>query len=489
MIYRACLCFSDADAKAAEDLRRALDGKRTPEPLVGLAGANGPAPSRIAVSLLGPIHVYPGGQLSEDVEAVLSGSDGLVVICSPAAAADFALNRVIDRFITLDRSRRVFAVIAPDAHDVSEVERDFFPPSFLGRGALAADLREIKRANGVLVGDGYEAGLLRLHAALLGLSIQRLAEQNSRGVRARLMGVAGAAAILAAGLVVSVGYGLFATHNAQQVEHERQAAQQRAEEATQRSQAALAAREQEANARARAGVAADAERATLRDGAQMLIVQAGGSIDAIAASQSASVSNLRQLRSVEEAIGKIGMAGWVFGVRAETIVGLWEKLANAYAAVGQNEEAQHVRERFSQFSLRLGQNNAADPTWRAAYAASVAALYAPRLAKQDRPGALGALEDAVRLNAAMCAARTADAAAARINARACLAMANLELRRAHAQESAQEPVDAAALTRAQMSLENALAAAPRDAQLQAGGVPLHDQLVRELTRLQDAAQH
>ena len=196
MSYRAFLSYSRADDRAANALHRALDTYRTPRALVGDTGAFGPIPARLHPIFRDRTDMSGGGALSEKIESALSQSDALVVLCSPAAAASAWVNQEIENFIALGRADHIFPVILAGEPECGG-EHECFPPALRGRGLLAADLRDIKGANGRRIGDGREIGRLKLIAGLLGVPLDRLIQRERRRQRTAFMAMSGAAALFA----------------------------------------------------------------------------------------------------------------------------------------------------------------------------------------------------------------------------------------------------------------------------------------------------
>lgn len=197
--YRAFLSYCRADERAASWLHRELDAYRVPKALVGAQGAHGPIPSKLHPVFRDRSDLSGAGALSSKIIEALNDSEALVVLCSRAAAASEWVEREARLFIEQGKSARIFLVISPDAPDSSDIESDFFPPCLRGQDLIAVDLREIKRGDGRIVGDGSRLGRTKLLAALVGIQVDQLAKREARRQRILIAGL-GAAAVLFAAL-------------------------------------------------------------------------------------------------------------------------------------------------------------------------------------------------------------------------------------------------------------------------------------------------
>lgn len=207
MQFRAFFSYSRADERAARWLHRRVDGFRPPKGLAGAEGSHGLIPETLHPIFRDRTDMSGGGALSQRIQDALAESESLIILCSPNAAASEWVNREVEAFIALRRTHRIFPVIAANLPHSDDVERDFFPPALRGLGLLAADLREIKQANGTLIGDGREGGRLKLLAGLLGVGLDQLARRERQRQRTVAMGFAAAALVFAALAVGAGGLG------------------------------------------------------------------------------------------------------------------------------------------------------------------------------------------------------------------------------------------------------------------------------------------
>jgi hypothetical protein len=178
--YRAFFSYARADARIANRLYRALDSYRTPRTLAGGEGAFGPVPATLHPIFRDREDLPGGGALPERLQAALEDSEALIVLCTPVSARRPWVNEEVLTFQRLGRGDRIFPVVA-DSDRKPDPDRpiaDYLPPALEGGDLIAADLREIRRPNGQVVGDGREGGRLKLIAGLLGLKLDALARRE-----------------------------------------------------------------------------------------------------------------------------------------------------------------------------------------------------------------------------------------------------------------------------------------------------------------------
>ncbi|GAB3737679.1 hypothetical protein GCM10028862_23310 [Luteimonas pelagia] len=187
MRYRAFLSYSHADAPWARWLLKRLEGYRVPRRLVGTRGRDGPVPARLGRVFRDRDELPSAGDLSDVVRAALAGSETLVVLCSPAAAASRWVNAEVEAFRALRPDAPVLAFIVDGPQDGATP----FPPALLADGAGGAT-REPLAADARKAGDGRERALLKLVAGLLGVGYDALAQREAQRRHRRLALVAAA---------------------------------------------------------------------------------------------------------------------------------------------------------------------------------------------------------------------------------------------------------------------------------------------------------
>jgi WD40 repeat protein len=147
-----------------------------------------------------------GGALPERLKTALEESDALIVLCTPTSATRHWVNEEVMAFQRLGRGDRIFPVLAnPDKGTDELPTHENLPPALKDSGLLAADLREIKRPGGRVIGDGREGGRLKLIAGLLGVPLDALVRRERARQRFLLMGMA-TASLVFAGLALAAAW-------------------------------------------------------------------------------------------------------------------------------------------------------------------------------------------------------------------------------------------------------------------------------------------
>lgn len=486
MSYRVFLSHAQDDLEIARWLSRRLNAYRTPGSLIGAVGAAGPVPARFEAIIGGARE----GGVDHQAEQ-LSECNALIVLCSPASAGDVGVNRDVDGFVTMGRLRQILPVIAANAPEAGDVERDFFPPALCGRGLFTVDLREI-RQGGALAGDGREGGLLKLIAALLGVDAHRIAQYQQRRQNLHVTTLALTTAIFAASTLAAGAFGLAAQRRNASVEAERMAAARNAMQAVQLRDAALAASEAEAARQAEAATELQRARGTLSDGVRDLSAMADHMLAEIAASESPSPANVQSLAALERVYWKLAEVSPNFQLRPASIVPVIEKIAATYEQIGRSDDSARILTRFGQLNRRIAGNRGASAEWRNAYASALLSLAERRRANEDAPGQISMLGQVGQILEALCLDAPSDAGAseealadARVNA--CVRFASVMLTRAGAQKTADQSVDLARLERARLLLEAVIAAYPENARARAAAPRTRDQVVRFVERVQNEA--
>lgn len=242
MKYRAFFSYARIDDRVANWLHAQLDRYRTPRSLIGEAGDLGPVTAKLHPIFRDRTDLESGGHITERLQEALEASETLIVLCTPASASSQWVNHEVETFFRLGREDRIFPVIASGEPDSGNPDTECFPPALRNKGMLAADLREIRKPNGQVVGDGRESGRLKLIAGLLGLPLDRLVQRERRRQRQLIAMLGGAAAAFAAVAIAAGSFWLLA--NARADEIQKQAGQLRIETAN-----AVSARDKEAIAR------------------------------------------------------------------------------------------------------------------------------------------------------------------------------------------------------------------------------------------------
>lgn len=200
--YRAFFSYARADDKLANWLHRQLDGYRTPKALIGQDGAMGPVPAKLHPIFRDRTDLDARGHIDQRLQEALEDSECLVVLCTPTSAKSHWVNHECETFLKLGREDRIFPVIGAGEPNSGDPKTECFPPALRGKGLLAADLREIKKPSGQLIGDGRDDGRLKLIAGLLGVPLDQLVQRERRRQRL-LVGALGAAALVFAGVAAT----------------------------------------------------------------------------------------------------------------------------------------------------------------------------------------------------------------------------------------------------------------------------------------------
>lgn len=233
--YRAFLSYSHSDRSFAASLHRALESFRVPFKLVGTATALGPVPARLTPIFRDREELSASHSLSEAIEAALSQSSALIVVCSPSAASSRWVNEEIRFFKRLHGEKRIFAVIAdgePGATDMPGREaEECFPLALRFQvgtdGELTGQRTEPIATDLRPRGDGRRQGKLKLIAGLLGVRLDDLVRREAQRRQRRLAYIAAASV---AGMATTSGLAIAANQARNEAEIQRNEAQrQRAE--------------------------------------------------------------------------------------------------------------------------------------------------------------------------------------------------------------------------------------------------------------------
>jgi len=181
--YKAFLSYSSSDEKLARWLWKRLDRYRTSKHLIGTEGKFGPIPETLHKIFRDRNELSSGNKLEDKIRVALTNSDSLIVLCTPASAKSKWVELEVKTFIELGRDDRIFPVIGSGEPNSYNPDKECFPPSLKGKNILAADLREIKTANGAIIGDGKINGKLKLIAGLLGVPLDSIIRRERRRQR------------------------------------------------------------------------------------------------------------------------------------------------------------------------------------------------------------------------------------------------------------------------------------------------------------------
>ncbi len=479
MPYRALLSHARSDERVAKWLQHELNTYRTPGSLVGIRGVQGPVPAKFKLMRTASAHLDDEQARQND----LSECQALIVLCSPSAAQDPGVNHDIDAFVALGRVRHILPVIASDAPDSADVERDYFPPAICGLGLFSVDLREQKFSD-TLSGDGREGGRLKLIAALLGVEVARVAQHERRRQDGRVTALGVAAIILALATAATAASNVAERQRAMTVEAQRLLAARNAMRAVQLRREALAAAEQQSAQQTQANAQLQQAKSSLLEAVRDVTLMSDLALDEISASRTASPTNLRRLAAIEQTYWNLGEISAYFELRPTSITSILEKVSSTYVQLDRIDEGRRAAARFARLNDLIARNHGASPVWRSAYAAVIAALAGQRGVNGDNLGQMSALRQAGQIFEDVCVTTPpADVRADAIvdaRASACLRFANVTMARVRLQRDAQQDIDQAALGRAKLVIEATIAAYPNNVQVQAQGARLLSQLTRAI---------
>jgi hypothetical protein len=205
MKYWAFVTYSHADSHVAGRLHHALENYRVPNALVGRTVNGRQIPNRLRPIFIDRAELAGASDLSHEIKQALTDSHALVVLCSPSSAESRWVNREIELFQDLGRSKKIFAVITAEG----ATEPLQFPAALLHQKnadgsvstvePLAADLRREK--------DGFRDGKLKIIAGILDVSFDSL-KQRDLARRQRRQALATIAGLLILMLMTATYIGL-----------------------------------------------------------------------------------------------------------------------------------------------------------------------------------------------------------------------------------------------------------------------------------------
>ena len=205
--YIAYISYYHGDRVVARWLHRAVETYRVPRKLLAKLGLDKPA--RLKPVFLDREELSSSSNLAESLRNALEGSEFLIVVCSPAAAASRWVNEEIKIFRELGRADKILCLIVAGEPQAQQrglaLELECFPHALFdaaptgqsGMAApepLAADLRA--------GGDSRHSATLKIVAALLGVSFDELRHRDHARQRRRLA-VVGVSATL--GCIIFAG--------------------------------------------------------------------------------------------------------------------------------------------------------------------------------------------------------------------------------------------------------------------------------------------
>lgn len=255
MRYRAFFSYARADGKLAAKLHRFLDSYKVPRALQGMAGKRGPVPATLHPIFRDREDLAGGGELGDRLRAALESSEALIVLCTPNSAQSHWVDEEVRLFRAKNGNDAIFPVIGAGDPDSDDPAEQCMPPSLRETSVLAADLRDIRKETGHIIGDGAAGGRQKLLAGLLGLDLDQLRRREEARRRRQMMALAGALVLFVGLAGVATVLGFAANSSAREAERQRVIAEQQAARAQKGEALAEQRAEAEALARSRESAA------------------------------------------------------------------------------------------------------------------------------------------------------------------------------------------------------------------------------------------
>ena len=197
--YKAFISYSHTDESWARWLHRAIEAYHLPRNLVGLKTTMGEVPARIKPVFRDRDELSSASNLGDTVKQALSGSENLIVVCSPSGAASFWVREEIREFIRLGRRDRIFCVIVDGEASASGSVAAVFPDAIAEAGMeepLAADVRKWA--------DGKQLAKLKLISGMLGISLDQLRRRELQKRRKTLALTLAAVLAVVAVIIIAI---------------------------------------------------------------------------------------------------------------------------------------------------------------------------------------------------------------------------------------------------------------------------------------------
>ncbi len=452
MRFRVFLSAGVGDERHARWLGRQLAAFRAPRRLVSVR-------PRFEVVLSPPTEIA-----QTEVEHKLRDCQAHLVLCSAHTAHDPVIRRDVEAALSVGRARSIVALVAPDAPENADPDRDFYPSALAGRGLLCIDFRNTPG------GDGRLGGILRLKAALLGVEPHALAANALGQTRGVIGAMWVAMAALTLGLAAASAVAMKAQDSARDSETQRLAAERAAAEAAAGREQTLAERRAEAEERASAERELVGAAAKLEEALRAL----NRATNAVIAADLEGESVAQALREQENAYWRFFEASIPLALDPTLFVPPLERIAAQYESRDRSSDAQRVRARLATFAQRAATNNDAAPEWRYALSSALMTI-ANQRAATDQNAQIDALSLVIAVVDPLCVDAGSGAS---IRAPACLRLASSSLARARLLRALERTVDANQLIHAAGALDEAMRVIPDQTALRTNGPALRDQLIR-----------
>ncbi len=200
--YKAFISYSHGDESWAKWLQRALERYKLPK---SLRAEHPELPPRLYPIFRDRDELASGADLSESIQAAMSDSEALIVICSPAAAKSRWVNEEVRRFRDAGGGHRIFCLLVAGSPNAQAADCAFPPVLLLDSDGQAVN--EPLAADVTPGGDGKRNAMLKIAAGLLGVGVDELKRRDAqRQVRLLSAIAAGSLAIAA----LTIGLAIFA---------------------------------------------------------------------------------------------------------------------------------------------------------------------------------------------------------------------------------------------------------------------------------------
>jgi tetratricopeptide (TPR) repeat protein len=220
MRYSAFISYNHRDRAWALWLHRALERYSVPKRLWGRPAPWGEIGQRLPPVFRDRDELATSSDLASSVKEALADTAFLIVICSPNSARSKWVDEEIKTFVAAGREKFIRLIIVDGEPHSPDPARECLPPSLVREGApepLAADVRR--------EGDGKQAAKLKILAGILGVPYDELRQREAARRQKRLAALALAASV---GFLVMAGLTIFAFVSRAEAVEQRQLAERRA---------------------------------------------------------------------------------------------------------------------------------------------------------------------------------------------------------------------------------------------------------------------
>ena len=218
--YKAFISYSHKDRAWAKWLLKRIESYSFPNHLIGSKTSIGTVPRNLKPIFRDREELSAGHNLGEKIEAALTSSKNLIIICSPNAAKSHWVNQEIIYFKRHNRDANIFSVIVEGVPYSEDSELECFPPALkIGideAGEETEEPAEPLAADFRAGGDGKRLGVLKLISGMAGLGVNDLIQRDLQRARRRVMTITASAAAIVLAMGVLTFTAIDARNEAQQ---------------------------------------------------------------------------------------------------------------------------------------------------------------------------------------------------------------------------------------------------------------------------------